>query len=100
MPEPPPSDQQLDFEFLQAMIVIEELALAQMYLFPDKDIPVSLAHRIWLLRTIEAGDSESLGGEFVAAGSWLWPWLRQLDYRIDPPPPMAPPRPNSRKNGV
>lgn len=26
----------------------------------------------------------------AAAGSWLWPWLRQLDYRIDPPPPPPP----------
>jgi len=48
--------------------------------FPPFSFP--LAHRIWMLRTIEAGDSESLSGKFVAAGSWLWPWLRQLDYRI------------------
>jgi hypothetical protein len=66
MPDPTPPGQQLDFEFLhsQAMMVMQEHALAEMYLYPDKDTPVSLAHRIKILRAIEAGDSESLGGEF------------------------------------
>ena len=67
MPEPPLPGQQLDFEFLhsQTMMVMQEFALAEKYLSPDKDTPVALAHRIRMLRAIEAGDSETLGGEQV-----------------------------------
>src|SRR5258708_4590207 len=67
MPDPTPPGQQPDFAFLhsQAVMAFQELALAEMYLYPDKDTPVSLAHRIWMLRAIEAGDSEALGGEWV-----------------------------------
>jgi hypothetical protein len=43
----------------------ERLRLEEIYLSPRKDTTVSLAHRIRMLRAIEAGDSGALGGDLI-----------------------------------
>jgi hypothetical protein len=47
----------------QLPMLMEELALAEKYLFPHKNTVAALASRISVLRAIESGDAKHLGGK-------------------------------------
>ena len=67
------------------MMVMQEPALAEKYLSPDKDTPVSLAHRIEMLRAIEAGDSEIWAAtvlQFCRERNLPRIWRRRLSRRF------------------